>query len=462
MKDDRRSTSEPENRCLVALACSPVRRSQFERLLFAATLVYGPTRTGGHETESFMRNTVLVGVTIFGSLVWATGCSDGRGQVDVRVAPELGIKSVTHPSRNAGIVYVDTAQDAYYGGLPIAFETTNGSFTGYQGSVTQGDTQFPLYATQNATPVAGDFNGDGIGDIALVSKNNWNTIPVAYNLDGLDWKGFNQAPTGFAAFPVAAGQAGAQVVAGDFDADGRDDLALTSGKGWNTIPIAFSTIGGLHATNNGVTSGDTSFPSEAASGLAVNSALPLLPVVGDFDHDGRADIALVGGAWNDLPIAFSNGDGTWRAAHAGASPEFFAYSKKANVRAFGGDYNGDGLADIALVDMSDETSVEIGFGQTNGSFVGISCPEEAWPPLFPAAAAQVGAQIVPGDYNDDGKTDLLSAGQGGQYEFVTALALSYTPGSSCLMKAAAGIYTSGFTAFNPVDHDTNMRIIALR
>ena len=35
-------------------------------------------------------------------------------------------------------------------------------------------------------------------------------------------------------------------------------------------------------------------------------------MVGDYDNDGLADIALTGGVgWNTLPVAFSNGDGTF-------------------------------------------------------------------------------------------------------------------------------------------------------
>jgi hypothetical protein len=37
------------------------------------------------------------------------------------------------------------------------------------------------------------------------------------------------------------------------------------------------------------------------------------PVSGDFDGDGIDDIALVGGSgWGSIPVAFSNGNGTFR------------------------------------------------------------------------------------------------------------------------------------------------------
>jgi len=48
---------------------------------------------------------------------------------------------------------------------------------------------------------------------------------------------------------------------------------------------------------------------------AAQAGVSILP--GDFDNDGRTDIALTGGSgWSTLPIAFSNGDGTFRVTNA--------------------------------------------------------------------------------------------------------------------------------------------------
>jgi hypothetical protein len=107
---------------------------------------------------------------------------------------------------------------------------------------------------------------------------------------------------------------GVTAVAGDFNGDGKWDIALTGGAGWNTIPVAFSNTNGdgnFWATNGGVTSaggvaGDAHFPLYATYSNAI-------PVFGDFDGDGNFDIALTGGTnWQSIPIAFSNGDGTFR------------------------------------------------------------------------------------------------------------------------------------------------------
>jgi len=42
-------------------------------------------------------------------------------------------------------------------------------------------------------------------------------------------------------------------------------------------------------------------------------------LVGDFNGDGRTDIALTGVAdWASIPVAFSNGDGTFQVKNVGA------------------------------------------------------------------------------------------------------------------------------------------------
>jgi hypothetical protein len=43
-------------------------------------------------------------------------------------------------------------------------------------------------------------------------------------------------------------------------------------------------------------------------------------MIGDFNGDGRADIALVRGmpGWNTIPVAFSNGDGTFTVTNQNA------------------------------------------------------------------------------------------------------------------------------------------------
>jgi hypothetical protein len=119
--------------------------------------------------------------------------------------------------------------------------------------------------------VTGDFNGDGMADIALLrcGATGWQSVPVVFGQRGSTFgtlASFLITNVGGenATFASAfASQARTQLVAGDFDGDGSTDLALTGGAGWASVPIAFSTsdrftavgnLGGFTVRNDGVAS----------------------------------------------------------------------------------------------------------------------------------------------------------------------------------------------------------------
>src|SRR5262249_44739856 len=136
-------------------------------------------------------------------------------------------------------------------------------------------------------------------NIAVTGVTGWTTVPVALaNGDGT-WTVTNQDVGEFGAW---AASPGAKVVAGDFNGNGLTDLAVTGVMGWTTVPVAFSNGNGTW----NVTNQDASqFAAWAASAGAK-------VVAGDFSGNGRTDLAITGVAgWATVPVAFSNGDGTW-------------------------------------------------------------------------------------------------------------------------------------------------------
>jgi hypothetical protein len=89
----------------------------------------------------------------------------------------------------------------------------------------------------------------------------------ASNGDGTFWTTTQGVTSGDSNFTLYATQNNARAVFGDFDGDGNHDIALTGGIPWNTIPVAFSNGDGtFHATNFGVVSGYTQFPTTAGVG----------------------------------------------------------------------------------------------------------------------------------------------------------------------------------------------------
>ena len=81
----------------------------------------------------------------------------------------------------------------------------------------------------------------------------------------------------------------------------------------------------------------TSIPVSNFAGWA--ATLNAKPLVGDFNADGKTDVALTGpSGWNNLPVAFSKGDGTFNVTNAAAGT-FPGWAATTNAKILVGDFN---------------------------------------------------------------------------------------------------------------------------
>ena len=281
--------------------------------------------------------------------------------------------------------------------IPVAFANGDGTWNITNGAA--GPDFIPNWANQPGVHVVtGDFNGDGLSDIALVRQTpGWASIPVAFSNGDGTWRITNGA-AGPDFIPIWANQPGVRIVVGDFNGDGLMDIALVrQTPGWATIPIAFSNGDGTWRITNGAA--PNFIPSWANQpGVRI--------VVGDFNGDGISDIALVRQTpgWASIPIAFSNGDGTWRVTN-GPAPDFIpSWANQPGVRVIAGDFNGDGITDIALVRQTPGwATIPIAFSNGDGTW---RITNGAAPNFIPSWANQPGVRVVAGDFNRNGLTDL--------------------------------------------------------
>lgn len=215
--------------------------------------------------------------------------------------------------------------------------------------------------------VTGDFNKDGIADVAVVNQCgsdptclSTGTISVLLgNPDGTFQKHVDY-PTG--SLPRFA-------IAGDFNGDGISDLAVAN-LGSNTISILLGNA-------------DGTFQSHVD--YAVGSG-PVSVTVGDFNGDGKLDLAVANSGSQLVSILLGNGDGTFQ-SHVDYATSFAPQSVTT------ADFNGDGHLDLAVADLN----VSVLLGKGDGTF---QTPVE-----YPGNGASF---VAVGDFNGDGKVDLAA------------------------------------------------------
>ncbi len=226
--------------------------------------------------------------------------------------------------------------------------------------------------------ITGDFNGDGKTDLAILTMGSTSfTNSVTILLSNGD--GTFAAPQTSAAFnqPNSGGDVYfGSMTAADFNGDGKLDLAIVG----DCVASCGVTI--LLGNGDGTFGAGTTLASTQAFGQIAT---------GDFNGDGIPDlIATNYFEDNSSPTIFlGKGDGTFTAAAASFTLDYFPTSIVV------GDFNGDGVLDLAFSDLS---GVEIALGNGDGTFnetaaSPISVPSELY-------------SVIAGDFNQDGKVDL--------------------------------------------------------
>jgi uncharacterized protein (TIGR03437 family) len=182
--------------------------------------------------------------------------------------------------------------------------------------------------------------------------------------------------------PFPAGAAPQSVAVGDFNGDGNPDLVTANAGGSVTVLLGDGTGAFLAAANS-------PFPV---------GANPASVAVADFNGDGNLDIVTANSGDNTVTVLL--GDGTGNFTAAANSP--FAVGTNPNSVAVA-DFNGDGHPDIVTANTGGN-DVTVLLGNASGGFTPA--------PGSPFAVGLFPQSVAVGDFNGDGKPDLVTANAG--------------------------------------------------
>jgi hypothetical protein len=259
-------------------------------------------------------------------------------------------------------------------------------------------------ATSVASIVVGDFNGDGKPDIA--TSNNAASSSGTPSLSVLAGTGDG---TFSAPVTTAIGATATALAAGSLEG-GNLDLVLA---GSNIVTV-------LPGNGNGAFTTTPTYPANLLYPDAIAS--------GDFTGSGKSDL-VVAGLGGNATVLLNGGNGAF---HTGPTLTVNGTPSAVVV----GDFNGDGKKDIAVGTQAGTIDVFLGSG--NGTFGAAHV-------ITLGSSYSIGAMAV-GDFNHDGRADLAvtSALLNSQQSAVVTVLLN-TGGGTFRMSAnvTVGVIPSG-------------------
>ncbi len=244
------------------------------------------------------------------------------------------------------------------------------------------------YPVAGRRPLTADFNNDGKFDLATQLTNTSLGVLIN-NGDGT----FQNPPS------LVIPQPAVRVfTVGDFNGDGKLDLCAL-GRDNGVMSAAFVTV--LLGKGDGTFQG----PINTNGNWSVGSG-PYSIVVGDFDRDGKLDIAATD---EYLTILKGNGDGTFKIP--GSQPRLNNTSADLKVA----DLNGDGKLDLVTSGVFSTGALQVLLGNGDGTFQS----------LGDQIIGSSSVSVVVADLNGDTRPDLAGNING---QLAVAL-VNVTPGN---------------------------------
>ena len=290
-------------------------------------------------------------------------------------------------------------------------------------------------------PVVMDFDGDGVDDIVFgtpgMSPNGVSSAGSIYvilgqkdrdltgRLDSTGWRSFDYRFDGH----TRNGQLGLMLATGDFNGDGKVDFAAAEPGQTGAVYVFYGgkkREKGIYDVRQSGASDVSFVTSEANSNLGVSMC------VGDFNHDGIDDLALAHVARNNntasnaslvtmLTMRKEWDKQTYDIGGKIYGKTVISRPVSGNIRVVhscaAGDFNDDGLMDIALGMPLDSYQGQKGAGSVtliyqpfkyNGTVIDIGKVDEKTGIRISGdqANAQFGYSLAAADFTGDGRDDL--------------------------------------------------------
>ena len=324
-----------------------------------------------------------------------------------------GRSDISAMSPNAGHSWLDTAYQLLpQGNIPAyGFDSTE--------SMPPMVRHFRQGGAAHYALARGDFNADGRSDLAALSSNASGVWTNAIDINIADSLGFDTMTVGaHTPFHMRNGGPGVyRTFSGDFNGDGRSDLATLSPDGaggwsdWYSVELSY----GYLSLNSQM------WPSSTPTHIRNGGTAVYKTLTGDFNGDGRTDLLTIspngGSGWRDwVSMDLSTGSGFSNQLWSTPTPRLM---REAGVNSsyefFVGDFNGDGRSDLLTFSRDASggfhTQALVDLSQGNG-FV-----TQWWPTTTAVHIRNGGNQLVynifVGDFDGNGRSDLATISPNG-------------------------------------------------
>ena len=287
--------------------------------------------------------------------------------------PALSISTGSSPLVN-GIALGDINNDSTldivvansgYNNMNVFLGSKDGTFP-IQLEYLTGASSFPTFVATDY------FNNDSWLDIAVVNSGT-NNVEIRFGSGNGNFLDSTTYSTGTDSEPRS-------IAIGDFNNDNKRDIVVANHRTNNVFVFLNSDIGSFRDVNI--------YPTEDGSN-------PISVAIADFNNDNQLDIVVANYGYDDISVFLGYGNGSFSDSRTYLN----GYNSYASSIAVG-DFNQDNLMDIVVANSLDD-NVGVFLGRGDGTYWNRT--------TFPTGNFSKPSSVATGDFNNDGRLDIVVA-----------------------------------------------------